>query len=91
MAKQLGVFLCIVSLASCAIAPFPNERLYIPDLANGICAEYEIVNLEEITFRHVKDWPLQVRGPCDRMAGFKSSGFKRVQNWIRDEIKRNKK
>lgn len=85
--RQTGLILSLICFISCASAPFPKENLYIPDLTNKVCAEYEIVNLEEITFRHKRDLPLVAKGPCDRMAGFARSGFKAVQNWIRDRIK----
>lgn len=89
--KRLLTALTLVCLSSCAIAPFPNEKLYVVDLVNGVCAEYEIVNVEEIKFRWVRDLALNRQGPCDRMAGFSRDGFKNVQNWIRDVIAKEKR
>lgn len=84
--KKLTSILSIVMVSSCAAAPFPRENLYVVDLVNKVCAEYEIVSLTDITFHHTQDLELRAGGPCDRMAGFTVRGFKNVQNWIRDEI-----
>lgn len=82
----MALILNLILISSCAAAPFPREYLYVADLTNQVCAEYEIVSLTDITFRHKQDLVLRAGGPCDRMAGFTVRGFKNVQNWIRDEI-----
>lgn len=76
---------------ACAVAPFPNERLYVVDLVNKVCAEYEVVDLHNVTFRWIRDLELLPGGPCDRMVGWSKDGFKKIQNWIRDAIKESEK
>jgi hypothetical protein len=88
--KRTILTLSFVCLGSCAAAPFPREMLYVADITNRVCAEYEIVDLSEIKFRLVRELELLPKGPCDRMAGFMVRGFKKVQNWIRDRIKDEK-
>ena len=82
------VALVCMGASSCPvnIPKFPNPPLYVTDLANMVCAEYELVNDHDVLYRWVKDLPLVAKGPCDRMAGFATRGFKRVQNWARDVI-----
>jgi hypothetical protein len=74
----------------CAAVPFPREKIYVVDLANNVCAEYEIIDFESIKVDLVRELDLSAGGPCDRMVGFTARGFKKVQNWIRDEIKEGK-
>lgn len=87
MTKKLSLILSCLSLSMCAAAPFPKEKVYVVDLANEICAEYEIYNLDQILMRLSRELDLVAGGPCDRMVGFNTRGFKKVQNWIRDQIK----
>lgn len=84
--NKTGLILSLVFISSCAATSFPRENLYIPDLTNHVCAEYEIESLTEITFRWIQDLNLVAGGPCDRMAGWTRKGFKNIQNWARDKI-----
>lgn len=89
--KLIFLTLSFALISSCAAAPFPREKLYIADLGNKACAEYEMVSLTEVTYRHVRDLELEVGGPCDGMVGHTKRGFKKIQNWIRDAIKEGSK
>ena len=78
-------------LVSCGIAAFPSDPLYVVDLVNQVCAEYEIIDTVELNYRLKAELPLEVQGPCDRVAGWgRDGGFKNVQNWIRDRIRESK-
>lgn len=68
--------------------PFPQDPFYTPDLVNKVCAEYKLVDETNITFVWVQDLPLDPGGPCDHMRGWSDTGFKHVQNWARDSIKK---
>lgn len=84
--KKTGLILSFIMLASCAAA-FPTREAYVADLTNGVCAKYEIYDLEEIKFRHIDDLPLAAKGPCDRMMGFKRKDVTKVLNFIRKHTK----
>lgn len=86
MKKKLSIA-SLVLITSCAAGPFPKETLYISHLTSQVCAEYEMVSVTEVTFRHVRDLPLQAGGPCDGLTGYTLRSFKKIQNWIRDSIK----
>lgn len=93
MVKQLALVLSFITAASCA-STFPNERLYVADVTNQVCAEYVLKDAENLTFEPSRDtngkpieYALLPKSPCDRMAGWSTTGFKHVQNWARDEIK----
>lgn len=80
--KKTGLTLSFILLTSCA-ATFPTREAYVADLTNGVCAKYEIYDLEEIEFRRIADLPLLPKGPCDRMMGFKRQDVTKVLNFIR--------
>ena len=88
-AKMSRTFLILscLSLSMCAAAPFPKEKIYVVDVTNMVCAEYEIIDLEKITLRPTRELDLLPGGPCDRAVGWSHRGFKKVQNWVRDQIK----
>lgn len=81
------LILSFLFLTTCAHAKFDVERLYVVDLTNGVCAEYEIVDQVNVKVRLRQELPLQKGGPCDRVVGFHRNEFKKVQNYIRDVIK----
>lgn len=88
MKLSFAVLLVLFVIPACAISPYPKEYVYIADLKSKVCAEYEIVDIETIKFKLRQELPLMVGGPCDGMTGYSRRGFKRVQNWIRDTIKK---
>lgn len=85
--KKIGLILSFLFLTTCAHAQFPATKLYVVDLTNGVCAEYDIVDATNFKVRHKRDLALQKGGPCDRMAGFHRNEFKGVQNYVRDSVK----
>jgi len=88
---RLGVCVSLFFLITCAATPFPREKVYVADVTNQVCAEYEIIDYESIKVDLVKEYDLLPGGPCDRMVGFNYRGFKKVQNWVRDRIKADKR
>lgn len=74
----------------CAATPYPREKLYRSDLANGVCVEFEMYDFEQILFQRTGEFDLLVGGPCDGMFGYTPRAFKKIQNWSRDAIKEGK-
>lgn len=87
--KKIGLILSLFLLSSCVsrIGEFPVKRLFVTDLANGVCAEYEITDAKNLKFELKFEHALLAGGDCDRLVGFHRDDFNTAKNWIRDAIK----
>lgn len=76
----------ILGAASCQKDPasFPNENLFVVDYKNGVCAEYQLVDRVNVKVKLLQEHPLEV---CHGVVGYSRTGFKKVQNWVRDAQK----
>lgn len=71
-----------LSLAACGSPSFPKVNLYLVDVYNKVCAEYEIVDPKNMKFKLVGEHKLE---RCQNVAGFDDQGFNKAKNWIRDQ------
>jgi hypothetical protein len=75
----------LLLLTSCAGTPkFPTEFLYEYDAKYQICAQYRVVDAENLKFAYVKDVP------CMSIFGFSAADTPNVLNWARDRIRDGK-
>lgn len=76
----------ILGAASCQKDPasFPNENLFVVDYKNDVCAEYQLVDRKNVKVKLLQEHPLEV---CHGVVGYSRTGFKKVQNWVRDAQK----
>jgi len=69
-----------------------NEFIKVPllvrDDENKVCAEYQLVDVKNVTYELKQEHPIDF---CKNIFGFTPHDFKQVQNWIRDEIKSQQK
>lgn len=92
MARQLRFILIVIGFflfSGCVstIGDFPVKRIFVIDLANGVCAEYEITDAKNLKFTLTRESQLVAGGDCDRVVGFHRDDFNSAKNWIRDAIK----
>lgn len=68
-------------LVSCQGAPvFPTKTLWEVDTDFGVCGEYEITDLKNYKYRHVKDWPIE---KCNGVFGFSAEDRPKVISWLK--------
>jgi hypothetical protein len=72
-----------VLFAGCKAAQtYPSdEPLFLVDVGNKVCAEYRVVDVVNVKVKLFAEHPL---AKCQDVVGYSRKGFKRVQNWARD-------
>jgi hypothetical protein len=76
--------LSLFFLVGCAtVEPFPAKYVYELDTDNFVCVKYEIVNLENLTFKYVDTQNLL---QCNGVFGFKSDDTGKVMSYTRRRI-----
>lgn len=68
-------------LAGCGMPSFPKINLFMVDVHNKVCAEYEIIDQKNLKFKLIAEHGLE---RCQNVAGFDDQGFPKAKNWIRD-------
>ncbi len=82
MSKTFLTLATSALLVGCSgIPPYPAHMVYDVDLAHKACGEYEIVDKENMKFKHVRDLPLK---ECDGLIGMKARDFAKVKHWGQD-------
>lgn len=65
--------------------PYPADKLiYSTDIENETCVEWAIVDLKNIKFQRVQEFPIEAGGPCDHMVGYGRYDIKAIENWARN-------
>jgi hypothetical protein len=77
------ILILSLAFAGCKTAtPFPNVPVYVNDIKHGVCAEYEIIDVQNFKVKLKAEHDIS---KCQGVVGFDREGFKKVQNWARDE------
>ncbi len=88
-AKPLLICSTALALTNCAgLRKFPEERLWEFDAKSDVCAEYKIVDYDNIQYVWLRDVP---RAQCPSIFGFKSSRIPAVLDWQQDATAWGKK
>lgn len=60
--------------------PMPLDFVYVVDLKHLVCAKKEIVDKENLIFRHVEDLPLT---ECDGNVSIAKDDFPPFRDWVK--------
>lgn len=80
MRKTILSILSFLILTACAERPFPIDFVYVVDVQNSVCAKKEIVDKENLIFKHVEDLPLK---ECDGNVSIAKDDFPALKDWIK--------
>jgi hypothetical protein len=61
----------------------PLQYVYVVDVQHSICAKKEIVDKENLIFKHVEDLPLTA---CDGNVSIAKADFLEFKKWVRRAI-----
>ena len=75
-------------LSACVSRPLPLNYVYVIDIPHGVCAKKEIIDRENLIFKHVEDLPLM---DCDGNISIDSSEWLGLKDWIKWAIQEVKK
>lgn len=84
MGKLRTLSAILLTLSGCATAPLDVDRVYVIDLQNDVCVEYEIVDREGFRVMPSSETFLSSHSPCDRLIGFRPWDFKKVQKRLKE-------
>lgn len=76
-----SIFLIATNVSCAGLKPFPTKTLLEFDPKEPICAEYRIVDEENLKYEWVKDIPFK---QCPAIFGFSSRDIPKVLDWGQD-------
>jgi hypothetical protein len=74
-------------LTACEGDELPIDYVYVIDVPHSVCAKKEIIDKENLIFKHVEDLPLM---ECDGNVSIAKEDWPALRSWIRSAIKKLK-
>lgn len=87
MRKTILLTVASFLLCACGDEEIPIDYAYMIDVPHSICAKYEIVDKENLVFRHVEDLPLIA---CDGNVSIAKEDWPGLRTWIINAIQKMK-